>query len=124
MNGLRGNSERAQPEAPRRDYFRPPRIRAGVASRRSDSTFDGNGTGFYVLKKVRLQSSSASNNQRSGYYGMRLIAEDSAIDNNCLTPDPGCADVVARRHPRLINTSCATSLNDVGNYRWNVCSED
>jgi hypothetical protein len=89
-----------------------------------NSTFDGNGLGFYVLKRLKAYSVSASNNQHSGYWGLKIRAEDSAFDGNCIIPDYNCADVLARRPPRLINSSCGTSYNDVKGNDWNICSED
>jgi len=91
----------------------------------SNSSFDGNHEGFYVMKGLRLFSSSASNNQSRGLFiGGRVRAEDSVIDGNCLSPPGYCADVVARRRPQLINTSCTTSYNDVANSYWYVCSQN
>ncbi|MFN2377644.1 MAG: hypothetical protein ABR538_13975 [Candidatus Binatia bacterium] len=90
----------------------------------SSSTFDANDTGIYVLKKVRLLATSVSDNEHAGIYGVKVIAIGSAIDNNCVTPNLECGDLVVRRRPRLIDTTCATTFDDLRNTDWNVCSED
>lgn len=90
----------------------------------SNSTLDANDTGLYVLRKARLLSSSVSANQNWGVRGVKMIAIGSALENNCLTPDPACADLVVRKRPRLIDSTCATTFDDLRNTDWNVCSED
>ena len=96
-----------------------------AVGRITDSSFDGNGTGLSSRKALKMVFSSASNNHDRGVVGAKKVrAEDSFLDGNCLGGAAGCADVQARKRPRLIDTTCATSVNDLTGLDWDVCSED
>lgn len=97
----------------------------------ADSTLVDGGGGVRG-KKINLYRVTISGMHGDGVEGHRIYAEDSVIDGNCTDiPDfPDCGDVCSdgRKAPKLVNTTCSTSVRYLLQRElripWGVCSLD
>lgn len=92
-----------------------------------NSAFSGNKWGVYVLKKLELTNSSITASENLGHDSGRLTMVNSTISGNCTTPVFGpCADIRSRKRPRLIDSSCGSSVQAKYNspLTWKICDQD
>jgi hypothetical protein len=68
--------------------------------------------------RCRLQGLVAQNNGYAGVLAERLTLRDSIVTGS------GYADLETGFHPRLINTTCDHSYQEIYHYTWGVCSQD
>ncbi len=95
----------------------------------SNSTFDGNNYyGIYSLGRLNFINSTVTGTDYIGFYARKLVSTGSSITGSCVAPyaEP-CADIQGFRRPRLIDSTCDTSVrfsNDPAAKSWRVCAED
>jgi hypothetical protein len=77
----------------------------------------GNITGVEAWGTLALVNASSSGNQYFGVTGKRVKLTNSIITGN------GIADIASRSLPRLVDTTCGTSM-DFNSNSWGVCEND
>jgi len=93
----------------------------------SDVTTSNNGdVGISSLHSIKLVRLTSTDNVGAGLYaGARVRLQDSQVTGN-IHPPAG-ADIITRRRPRLLNTTCGNSMSVVGTQYgppWGVCTSD
>jgi hypothetical protein len=103
----------------------------GKIIRGSGVTVSGCHTGIGSTRSVRLVGLSATTNQSVGLSALGSVElTDSTVTGNSFLADP--LDLVTRRLPKLVNTTCGTSgrllRQPGGTYLigapWGVCADD
>lgn len=80
-------------------------------------TANGNYTGAECWRTLKVVGLTAGGNALFGAAGNKVVLIDSTVENN------GTADIMSRTYPRLVNTTCGTSL-DGNSVTWGLCAND
>jgi hypothetical protein len=92
---------------------------AGSTVKGTGVTVTGNASGIECDNRVTLTNVSATDNTYSyGVRGRRVTLTDATVTGNSQV------DIVALSPPRLVNTTCGTSLNNKTQTTWGVCAND